>query len=204
MTAVPDRSTFEAMYAGQAPWDIGRPQQALLGVADRVSGTVLDAGCGTGDAALFFAGRGHPVTGIDFLEVPIQRAKRKAAERGLSATFLVMDALTLKDWSERFDSVIDSGLFHVFSDEDRKRYVEGLAAVLKPGGRLFLLCFSDEEPGTQGPRRVSKGELHAAFAEGWAIESVEATRAEVRPDLKDMSFSEGGPRAWLAVIRRAS
>ena len=165
MTAVPDRSTFESIYAGQAPWDIGRPQKAFLDVADRITGSVLDAGCGTGENALFFAGRGRTVTGIDFLEEPISRAKRKATERGLPATFLVKDALTLKDWTERFDNVIDSGLFHVFNDDDRRRYVEGLATVLKPGGRLFLLCFSDEEPGTQGPRRVSKKELHDAFAE---------------------------------------
>ena len=113
-----------------------------------------------------------------------------------------MDALTLKDWPERFDNVIDSGLFHVFSDEDRRPYVEGLATVLKPGGRLFLMCFSDEEPGTQGPRRISKKELHDAFAEGWSIESIEPTRAEIRSDLKDLSFSEGGPKAWFAVVRR--
>ena len=55
---------------------------------------------------------------------------------------------------ERFDNVIDSGLFHVFSDEDRKHYVVGLANILKPGGKIFLMCFSDEEPGTQGPRRI--------------------------------------------------
>jgi SAM-dependent methyltransferase len=200
---VPDRSTFEALYAGQAPWDIGKPQKPFLGVADRITGSVLDAGCGTGENALFFASRGHKVTGIDFLEEPIIRARRKASERGLTATFLVMDALALKDLPEVFDSVIDSGLFHVFADEDRLRYVEGLASVLRPGGRLFLLCFSDEEPGTQGPRRVSKKELHDAFAQGWAVKSVEPSRFEVRPDLKDLTFSEGGPRAWLAVIRRA-
>ncbi len=204
MSSLPDRSTFETAYTGQAPWDIGRPQQAFLDVADRITGSVLDAGCGTGDNALFFASRGHKVTGIDFLEEPIQRAKRKASERGLTATFLVMDALALKDLPEVFDSVIDSGLFHVFSDDDRKRYVEGLATVLKPGGRLFLLCFSDEEPGTQGPRRVSKKDLHDAFAQGWAIESVEPARYEVRPDLKDLCFSEGGPMAWFVVVRRAA
>jgi cyclopropane fatty-acyl-phospholipid synthase-like methyltransferase len=203
MTTVPDRSTFESMYAGQAPWDIGRPQKSFIAVADRITGSVLDAGCGTGDTALFLAGRGHQVTGIDFLEVPIERAKRKAAERGVRATFLVKDALTLKDWAERFDNVIDSGLFHVFSDEDRRRYVEGLATALKPGGRLFLGCFSDEEPGEQGPRRVSKKELHDAFAEGWSIESIEAAKFEVRPDLKDLQFSEGGPKAWFVVVRRA-
>jgi SAM-dependent methyltransferase len=204
MTPVPDRGTFEALYAGQAPWDIGKPQKPFLDVADRISGSLLDAGCGTGDTALFFAARGCQVTGLDFLEVPIQRARRKAAERGLQVTFLVKDALTLKDWSEHFDNVIDSGLFHVFSDEDRPRYIEGLATVLKPGGRVFLMCFSDEEPGTQGPRRVSKNELHAIFAKGWSIESIEPTRVEVRPDLKDFSFSAGGPKAWFVVARRAA
>ena len=128
----------------------------VLDVADEISGSILDAGCGTGENALFFASRGQKVTGIVFLAEPITRAKKKAAERGLTATFLVMDALALKDLPEVFDSVIDSGLFHVFNDEDRRRYVEGLAAVLKLGGRLFLLCFSDEEPGTQGPRPVSR------------------------------------------------
>jgi SAM-dependent methyltransferase len=202
MTQLPDRSTFESLYAGQAPWDIGKPQKPFIDVADQITGTVLDAGCGTGDTALYFAGRGCKVTGIDFLEVPIQRAQRKATERGLAVAFLVKDALTLKDWTERFDHVIDSGLFHVFSNDDRLRYVEGLATVLKPGGRLFLLCFSDEEPGTEGPRRVSKKELHDAFAEGWTIESIQPFRVEVRPDLKDFSFSKGGPKAWFVMVRR--
>ena len=53
--------------------------------------------------------------------------------------------------------------------------------MLKPGGRLFLMCFSDEEPGEQGPRRVSKEELHAAFAKGWVIESVEPGRGRTKP-----------------------
>jgi ubiquinone/menaquinone biosynthesis C-methylase UbiE len=204
MPPIPDRSTFETLYAGQAPWDIGKPQQSFIDVADRISGSVLDAGCGTGDTALFLAGRGHPVTGIDFLEEPINRARRKAAERGVAVTFLVKDATALTDWGERFDSVIDSGLFHVFSDEDRRRYVQGLAAVLKPRGRLFLMCFSDEEPGTQGPRRVSQRELRQAFSQGWVIESIQPCRVETRPDLKDFTFSEGGPKAWFAVIRRAA
>jgi len=203
MSDVPDKSTFASLYSGQAPWDIGRPQKAFIDVANQITGSLLDAGCGTGDNALFFASRGQKVTGIDFLAEPLTRAKQKATERGLTATYLVMDALALKDLSERFDSVIDSGLFHVFSDDDRRRYVEGLATVVKTGGRLFLLCFSDEEPGTQGPRRVSRSEIEDAFAEGWKVESIVPTRFEVRPDLKDFSFSEGGPRAWFVVVRRA-
>jgi cyclopropane fatty-acyl-phospholipid synthase-like methyltransferase len=161
-----DRSSFENLYAGQPRWEIGRPQKAILEVADRITGSVLDAGCGTGENALFFASRGQKVTGIDFLAEPITIAKQKATERGLTTTFLVMDALALKELPEVFDSAIDSGLFHVFGDDDRRRYVEGLASVLKPGGRLFLLCFSDAEPGDQGPRRVSREEIEDVFAEG--------------------------------------
>jgi len=199
---VHDRSSFENLYDGQPRWEIGRPQKALLDVADQITGSILDAGCGTGENALYFASLGHKVTGIDFLEEPINRAKQKATERGLTATFLVMDALALKELPEVFDNVIDSGLFHVFSDDDRRRYVEGLATVLKPGGRLFFLCFSDEEPGNQGPRRVSKKEIEEAFAEGWKVESIEPSRYEVRPDPKDISFSDGGPRAWFVVVQR--
>jgi cyclopropane fatty-acyl-phospholipid synthase-like methyltransferase len=204
MPDLPDKSSFASLYAGKAPWDIGKPQKPFLDVANQITGSILDAGCGTGETALYLAGRGCKVTGIDFLEEPIQRARRKAAERGLSVTFLVKDATDLKGWSERFDNVIDSGLFHVFSDGDRTKYVKGLATVMKSGGRLFLMCFSDEEPGTQGPRRISLKELHDAFAQGWVMESIQPVRIEVIPDLKDFTFSEGGPKAWFMVVRRAS
>jgi cyclopropane fatty-acyl-phospholipid synthase-like methyltransferase len=197
-----DRPSFENLYTGQPRWEFGRPQKAILSVADQITGSLLDAGCGTGENALFFASRGQSVTGIDFLAEPINLAKRKAAERGLTATFLVMDALALKELAEVFDNVIDSGLFHVFSDDDRRRYVEGLASVLKPGGRLFLLCFSDAEPGDQGPRRVSRQEIEDAFTKGWVVESIEPSRYEVGPDLKDIRFSDGGPKAWFVVVKR--
>jgi len=202
MSAVPDRAAFESIYAGKAPWDIGKPQRPFVAVAEKVVSPVLDAGCGTGDTALFFAARGPQVTGIDFLEEPIRRARHKAAERGLTVEFLVKDALTIGDWGRRFASVIDSGLFHVFADDDRKRYVQGLGQVVEPGGRLFLMCFSNEEPGTQGPRRVSRQELHDAFAVGWQVESIEPVQFEVNPEFTGMTFSDGGPKSWFAVIRR--
>jgi SAM-dependent methyltransferase len=202
MSTLPDKNTFASLYAGQAPWDIGKPQRPFIDVADQINGTILDAGCGTGETALFFASRGHSVTGIDFLEEPIRRAKQKAVLRRVPLTLLVKDAMTLKDWPERFDNVIDSGLFHTFSDGDRKTYVAGLRTVLKPGGKLFLMCFSDQEPGAQGPRRISQNELQDAFAEGWAVDSITPVRFEVLPDLREFTFSEGGPKAWFAVLRR--
>jgi SAM-dependent methyltransferase len=203
-TAAVDRERFQNAYAGDAPpWDIGKPQAVFVAVADRVAGSVLDVGCGTGENALFFAGRGHAVTGVDFLEPPIAVAKRKAAERGLAATFLVKDALRLREWTERFDNAIDSGLFHVFSDEGRVQYVQGLRTVLKPGGRLFLACFSDQTPGTMGPRRVTMKELRDAFADGWQIESIEAARFEIRPEAREM-FAGEEPKTWFMIARRTA
>jgi cyclopropane fatty-acyl-phospholipid synthase-like methyltransferase len=197
-----DRTTFENLYAGPAPWDIGRPQGQFVAIADRVTSPVLDAGCGTGEHALFLASRGRRVIGIDFVEEAIRRARAKAAERGLAVEFLVKDATALADWGQRFGSVVDCGLFHVFSDDDRRRYVTGLAQVLEPGGRLFLMCFSDEEPGTEGPRRVSRQELYDAFADGWVVESIQLVRCEIHPEFTEVTFSEGGPKMWFAVIQR--
>ena len=74
--------------------------------------------------------------------------------------------------------------------------------MVKPGGRLFLMCFSDEEPGTEGPRRVSRRELCEAFADGWEVESIQPARCEVHPEFTEVNFSEGGPKVWFAVVRR--
>jgi SAM-dependent methyltransferase len=197
-----ERAAFENLYAGPAPWDIGRPQPQLVAIADRVVGPVLDAGCGTGEHALFLAARGHRVVAIDFVEEAIRRARAKAAERGLAVDFRVKDATALAGWGERFATVIDWGLFHVFSDDDRCRYVHGLAHVLQPGGRLFLTCFSDAEPGNDGPRRVSRQELLDAFADGWEVESIEPARCEIHPGFTEVTFSEGGPKLWFATVRR--
>jgi SAM-dependent methyltransferase len=182
-----------------APWDIGRPQSAFARLADegRLSGRVLDAGCGTGENALLAASRGADVTGVDIAPTAIARARAKASGRGLTARFEVADALDLGRLGLTVDTVIDSGVFHVFGDDDRTRYVASLAAVLRPAGTCYLMCFSDRQPGTWGPRRVRADEVSAAFSDGWVIESINADTFEINP-------MDGATRvqAWLATIRR--
>lgn len=197
------RERFGEMYAASAPpWDIGKPQPKFVQEAGRLRGAVLDAGCGTGENALFFASEGHSVTGIDFLEAPIAVGRRKATERGIAATFRVGDALRLEESAEQFDNAIDSGLFHVFNDADRARYVRGLAKVVRPGGRVMLMCFSDKTPGNQGPRRVTEAELRGAFATGWEIETLELARFETRPEARQGMFAGENPWAWFLVAKR--
>src|ERR1051325_4741714 len=121
--------TFESMYQGQAPWDIPGPQPVFVALEESgaIQGSVLDAGCGTGENALYLASRGHEAWGIDFVPVAVERAEEKARERGIAAQFRVADALRLGELGRTFDTVIDCGLFHTFSDEERPRYVAALA-----------------------------------------------------------------------------
>jgi SAM-dependent methyltransferase len=199
-----DRDRFAGYYAApRAPWDIGRPQRAFIEAGDAIHGRVLDAGCGTGDLALWLAERGCTVTGVDFLEQPLAAARGKAAERGLAANFLQMDARAIGEIPERFDAVTDCGLFHTFDDEGRAAYVAALEKLLEPGARLFVLCFSVAEPGTHGPRRVGEDEFRRAFGKGWIVEKVEPARFEVLPGIPGAEFTPGGARAWFATIRRA-
>lgn len=186
----------------QAPWDIGRPQPAFLRLAEAglLAGRVLDVGCGTGEHTLLAASRGADATGIDISPLAIERARGKAAARGIRARFEVGDVLRLADLGLTCDTIIDSGLFHVFDDDSRARYVESLASALRPGGTCYLMCFSDRQPGTFGPRRISQDELNAAFSEGWAVRSIVADTFDVNRG----AFGAATAQAWLATIGRVA
>jgi len=195
--------SWDDSYAGDvpAPWDIGRPQPVFVRLAEQglLAGRVLDSGCGTGEHTLLAAAHGADATGVDVSGLAIRRARDKAAERGLVARFEVGDALRLADLGLTFDVIIDSGVFHVFDDDARGRYVTSLASVLRPGGHCYLACFSDRQPGTWGPRRVSQDELRAAFSDGWAVASIEAATFEVN----EARIGASSVQAWLAVLERA-
>jgi SAM-dependent methyltransferase len=135
---------YDAAYAGAPNWDIGRPQRAFVELADAgfIRGPVLDAGCGTGELALFLARRGHEVLGIDLSALAIRQAREKARWRRIQASFLQWDALDLPglvDLGFAFRTVVDSAMFHVLGDAERDRFVRGLARVLGRGGRYFVL-----------------------------------------------------------------
>lgn len=193
----PGHPAFDDSYLGTPPWDIGRPQPVFLRLAEAgaVKGRVLDAGCGTGEHVLMVTERGFDATGVDSAPRAVAAAQRKATERSVAARFLVWDALRLAELGERFDTVMDSGLFHVFDDEERARYVAALGSVLEPGGTLLLCCFSDRQPGTWGPRRVTQEEIRSSFDAGWTVASIEEARFVTN---LDPPYAE----AWLATVVR--
>jgi cyclopropane fatty-acyl-phospholipid synthase-like methyltransferase len=190
------------LYASPPPWDLGRPQQAFLDLADQgaLRGRVLDAGCGTGEHTLMAAGIGLDATGMDLAAAALQAAERKARERARTARFIRWDARHLADLPDlgEFDTVLDCGLFHAFDVDERAAYVGGLRSVLVPGGRFFMLCISDRQPedGWSRVHRMSQGEIEASFADGWRIDSIQPATIEITTD-------PGGIRAWLAALTRS-
>jgi 2-polyprenyl-3-methyl-5-hydroxy-6-metoxy-1,4-benzoquinol methylase len=195
---VPASFFAEAYDRGTPPWDIGRHQPVFERLADAgdILAPVLDAGCGTGENALYLAARGYEVVGVDAVELAVHAARRKTARRGLTADFIVGDALALGALGRRFATVIDSGLFHTFDDQERPRFVDSLAEALQPGGHYFMLCFSELETREGGPRRVTQAEIRAVFDRPpFRVLGIEAAEMET-------NFADGPRRCWLARIER--
>jgi SAM-dependent methyltransferase len=197
MTGEPWDSSY---HDGPAPWDIDGPQPAVVRLASAggFAGAVLDAGCGSGENTLHIASSGLPVLGVDVAETALARARQKAQDRGIEATFATADALRLDQLGRRFQTVFDCGLFHAFDNDERPEYAASLAAVTEPGGTVYVLCFSDQGPDT-GPHPVSQADLRAAFAagRGWDVAAIEPERVGTR------FHDEHGAPAWLATIKRS-
>ncbi len=190
---------FNDDYRGNPPWDTGRPQPEFVNLGeDEVRGSVIDVGCGTGEHSILFASRGHRTLGVDMAPLAVEKARAKARTRNSRAEFAIADALELASLGRSFDTGIDSGLFHNLSDSERPLYARSVGSVLKSGGRLFILSFSDREPlGWGGPRRVSEREIRASFAQGWHINYI-------RPAFFEITIHGGKAQAIFCSLTRHS
>ena len=185
---------------GQTPWEIGEPQPAFVENVSLVRGRVLDLGCGTGELAVFFARRGFEVVGVDPEPAAVKAARAKAEAAGVGVDLRVGSALDLSPLG-RFDTILDCLLFHIFDDDQRRRYVASVRDALTPCGRLLMLVFSDAEPPGNGPRRVSEAEVRECFADGFTVETCEPMRLQMRPEDAGL-FTSDTPHGLWSVIRR--
>ncbi|MEV7226749.1 MULTISPECIES: class I SAM-dependent methyltransferase [Polymorphospora] len=180
-----DSSTmdFEAFYQGESPvegmtfaavpWDIGAVQPVVVDCerAGRISGSVLDAGCGLGDNAIHLAKLGYQVVAVDVAPTAVEWARKRADAAGADAVFEVADATSLAAYEGRFDTLLDSALYDVLDAEQRRAYAAALHRAGRPGSRLNLFCFADTMPfDLPGVYRISADELHGTLGgAGWRI-----------------------------------
>lgn len=190
-------NSFETVYDSVPAWEIGRPQLEIINLetVGEIHGLVLDIGCGTGENVLYLVKQGYDVIGVDIASAAISKARKKAWIRGLHGLFLIQDALELQSLGLKFDTVIDSGFFHVLSDEARKKFVKSINSILRVGGSYLMVCFSEHEPPGWGPRRVSHKEIREWFNNGFKINYIRDAKFETnRP--------QGSIHAWLASITK--
>jgi SAM-dependent methyltransferase len=196
---------FDALYRGESPgdgmapmstppWDTKAPNENVIAwqTGGWVHGDVLDIGCGLGDNAVYLAKSGHKVTGLDISPTALITAERRAKDAGVDVKFAVADSTKLNGYTDAFDTVIDSGLFHCLDDDGRRSYAAAVHRATRPGATLLLSCFSDANPvGEEWPRpAVSEETLRDVLGgAGWDIASLEP--ATVRGELDGAQVEMG-------------
>lgn len=187
-------ASFDNFYHGAPPWDTDKPQPAVVALAERgqFTGRVLDVGCGTGENALHLASRGHTVLGIDGAPTAIERAKKKAQQRGLPAEFAVADAFDLAALGQKFDTVLDSAFLHIpGTTADRRRgYTHQLVAVVPRGGWVHLLEISEQ---IADHPSITSTEIVDAFDDRWTNPKIHKTT---------YAITTGDLPAWLVSMQR--
>lgn len=192
------RLLYSLMYLGRPPWDLGRPQPAVVQLveAGKLCGRVLDVGCGAGENSILIARSGCDVVGIDYARTALAKARKTCREDGLHIPFIEGNVLHLDNLDEKFDIAVDSALFHTLSRSEREEYARSLASVIVEGGKLFLICFRDDAPIRFGSLRTSREEIERAFAKKWQIESIE--KAEYHTNRRPV----GAFPAWICELTR--
>lgn len=182
---------------GRPPWDTGITPPELVelvegGVAP--PGRALDIGCGTGTNAVYLAQHGFEVVGTDVAWLAIRKARRKAREAGVAATFYASDATKLgapggQLAGEAFDLVLDIGCFHSVASSDRAAYRSMLKRMVRPGGRYLLYAW--------GPRTLLGRDV------GIAPEEMESMLADIFKAVWIRGGEErGSPSFWYLFQRR--
>lgn len=167
------------MAGAKPPWSIGEPQPELATLIEqgKFRGEVLDAGCGEAAISLYLAERGFTTVGLDQSPTAIDLAKAEAASRGLTnASFAVADISDFGGYDGRFDTIVDSTLFHSMPVELREGYQQSIVRAAAPGASYFVLVF-DRAGMPDGPANpVTEDELRDVVSTYWTIDEIRPAR----------------------------
>ncbi|CDP87912.1 MULTISPECIES: class I SAM-dependent methyltransferase [Mycolicibacterium] len=168
----------EAGFEGPPPWNIGEPQPELAALhrAGKFESDVLDAGCGHAELSLALASDGLTIVGLDLSPTAIAAANNAAQVRGLStASFAQADITSFTGYDGRFNTVIDSTLFHSLPVEGRDGYLKSIHRASAPGAHYYVLVFAKgafpAELDTK-PNEVDEDELRAAVSKYWEVDDI--------------------------------
>jgi 2-heptyl-1-hydroxyquinolin-4(1H)-one methyltransferase len=187
---------FDPAYRGEAaefgagarpPWSLGEPQPELAALIDqgKFKGDVLDAGCGEAALSLHLAALGHNTVGLDASSTAIELAKAEAAKRGLTnASFEVADISAFTGYDGRFDTIVDSTLFHSMPVELRDGYQRSIVRAAAPGASYFVLVFDRAGMPDSPANPVTEDELRDVVSQYWVVD-------EIRPARIHANFPDG-------------
>ncbi|MDX1596111.1 MAG: class I SAM-dependent methyltransferase [Nitrosopumilaceae archaeon] len=156
-------------------------------------GNFLDLGTGIGTQAIALSKMGFNVTGADISKIAIDKAKKRYDK----INFVVDDILNTKFTDNSFDFIFDRGIFHLFDESDRPKFVNQIKRILNDGGFYFLKCMSTDEEefsGDNAPHRLSKQQILDTFGNDFDIE-------KIKPSIFEASNLDYSPRAWFAVMK---
>jgi SAM-dependent methyltransferase len=201
-------SSYERLrerYASrEVPWDHALPPPELMAtLADFPAGRALDLGCGYGRATIYMAQAGWQVDGVDFVDLAVEEARRRATQAGVAGQicFHLGPVTDLHYLTGPYDLALDVGCMHNFDEAEMQAYRDELARLLRPGGLYLLFAHLRAEPieydDDGRPRWLPEELLYASFELAFQLERVEHGQTQM-PD------QEPWPSAWYWFRRRAA
>lgn len=143
-------------------------------------GPALDLGCGSAIWAVELAARGWQVTGVDVVPRALRRARERAEAAGVAVRLVEGDVTRLRATGvgSGFRFLLDFGLFHDRTDEERESIGREASAVAEPGASMLMLAWRPARRGLL-PRGASRQEIEAAYA-AWTVTAEDAMADEPR------------------------
>lgn len=149
-TAPPEnpRERWNTVFEKEIPYLRTAPSKLLIEATQgRKPGTALDLGTGQGRNAIYLAGEGWDVTGVDISDVAVEQAKKNAAARGVKMQVVEADLDTFEFGTERWD-LITSFYMHSWHQNSKTDIPTRIYNALRRGGLLVMETFRRPENGS--------------------------------------------------------